>query len=248
MINDYARSTVTSVSDAGRAAVRYLLASSMTRVLTGAPTAHQLIIIPQDLRTADPSFASELYDGYFGLAGQVALTGSESPFTIQPPSPLWQKELYGLGWLNNLEAARDEIAREKARSLVAGWIAHSSRAPAIAWDIDIVAHRVISLLSHAGFLLEGAKTPFYEAVMKALTARASLSRRQLHRSRSDRAQAAGAHRASAGGPLHRGAADLCEHLSADLRRRAGTPDSRPMAGISRATRIRWSICCWIFCR
>ena len=31
---------------------------------------------------------------------------------------------------------------------------------------DIVARRVISLLSHAGFLLEGAKAPFYESVMK----------------------------------------------------------------------------------
>ena len=168
-LGGHARDTLAAVGGAGRNAVRSVLTSTIVRALTGAPTAHQLIIIPQDLRTADPSFASELYDGYFGLAGTVALTGSESPYTIQPPSLLWQKELYGLGWLNNLEAARDEIAREKARSLVAGWIAHSRHAPPIAWDIDIVAHRVISLLSHAGFLLEGAKTPFYESVMKALT-------------------------------------------------------------------------------
>ena len=168
-LGGHARDTLAAVGGAGRKAVRSVLTSSIVRALTGAPMAHQLIIIPQDLRTADPSFASELYDGYFGLAGTVALTGSESPYTIQPPSLAWQKELYGLGWLNNLQAARDELAREKARSLVAGWIAHSRNAPPIAWDIDIVSHRVISLLSHAGFLLEGAKTPFYESVMRALT-------------------------------------------------------------------------------
>jgi uncharacterized heparinase superfamily protein len=172
-INDYARSTITGVSDAGRAAVRYVLASSVTRVLTGAPTAHHLLIVPQDLRTADPSFASELYDGYFGLAGTVALTGSESPFLVPPPSPLWQKELYSFGWLNNLQAAQDEIAREKGRALVSDWVGHASRAPAMAWDVDIVARRVIAFLSHSGFLLEGASAPFYDAMMQQLS-------RELH--------------------------------------------------------------------
>jgi uncharacterized heparinase superfamily protein len=172
-IHDYARNAVTSVSDAGRAALRSVLASSMTRVLTGAPTAHHLLIVPQDLRTADPSFASELYDGYFGLAGTVALTGSESPFLVQPPSPLWQKDLYSFGWLNNLQAAQDEIAREKGRALVSDWIGYSGRAPALAWDVDIVARRVIAFLSHSGFLLEGANAPFYDAMMHQLS-------RELH--------------------------------------------------------------------
>jgi uncharacterized heparinase superfamily protein len=172
-INDYARGTLTAFGDARRAVVRSVLSSTVTRALTGAPTAHHLLIVPQDLRTADPSFASELYDGYFGLAGTVALTGSESPFIVQPPSPLWQKELYSFGWMNNIQAAQDEIAREKGRALVTDWIGHSGRAPAVAWDVDIVARRVISLLSHSGFLLEGASAPFYDAMMQQLS-------RELH--------------------------------------------------------------------
>lgn len=167
------RNTLTVVGDIGRTVLRSLLASSVSRVLAGAPNAHHLLIIPQDLRTADPSFASELYDGYFGLAGVVALTGSESPFTVIPPSALWQKELYGFGWLNNLHAAQDEIAREKARSLISEWIAHSKKAPSIAWDVNVVARRAISFLSHAGFLLEGANAAFYDAMMLQLS-------RELH--------------------------------------------------------------------
>jgi hypothetical protein len=110
-ISSEARDLLTSIGLGGRKALRTVLTASVTRALIGAPTAHHLHIIPQDLRTADPSFASELYDGYFGLAGTVALTGSESPFTILPPSPLWHRELYAFGWLHNLEAAQDEIAR-----------------------------------------------------------------------------------------------------------------------------------------
>jgi len=171
--SNQARGTLTAVGDAGRAAMRAVMASSMARALTGAPTAHHLLIIPQDLRTADPSFASELYDGYFGLAGTVALTGSESPFVALPPSLLWQRELYAFGWLNNLQAAQDAIAREKARALISDWIGHAGKAPPIAWDIDIVSRRVIAFLSHAGFLLEGANASFYDAMMQQLS-------RELH--------------------------------------------------------------------
>lgn len=164
-----ARDMLVTFGTAGRKAVKAVLGSSVSRAVIGAPAAHQLLIIPQDLRTADPSFASELYDGYFGLAGTVALTGSESPFTVRPPSPLWQKELYSFGWLHNLEAAGDEIAREKARLLLTDWIAHRREAPAIAWDIEIVSRRVTALLSHAGFLLDGAGRPFYDSVMHDLS-------------------------------------------------------------------------------
>jgi len=168
-IGSQTRDTITTIGAAGRKAMRSFLTSSFSRAVMGTPKAHQLLLIPQDLRTADPSFASELYDGYFGLAGTVAVTGSESPFSVRPPAPLWQKELYAFNWLHNLEAAGDEIAREKSRSLVSDWIAHSQNAPAIAWDVEIVARRVVALLSHAGFLLEGANRAFYDAMMKTLS-------------------------------------------------------------------------------
>ncbi len=81
----------------------------------------------------------------------------------------WQKELYAFGWLRHLHSAEDQIAREKARKLTSDWIAFVSSAPPLARDCDIAARRVIALLSHAAFLLDGADPEFYDAVMRMLS-------------------------------------------------------------------------------
>ncbi len=168
-ISDQARLAALAVNKAGRAALRLALKAPFSRWMAGVPAAYHLLILPQDLRTGDPSFAVELYDGYFGLAGAAAPVGSESPFKIMAPSVPWQKELYGFGWLRHLHAAEDQIAREKARKLTLDWVGVSRGAPPIAHDPDTVAKRVIALLSHAAFLLDGADPEFYDATMKLLS-------------------------------------------------------------------------------
>lgn len=168
-ITDQARLAALAVNKAGRSALKLALKAPFSRWMSGIPAAYHLLILPQDLRTGDPSFAVELYDGYFGLAGAAAPVGSESPFKIMPPSVPWQKELYGFGWLRHLHAAGDQIAREKARKLTLEWIAVSGNAPALARDADTTAMRVIAMLSHAAFILDGADPEFYDAAMRMLS-------------------------------------------------------------------------------
>jgi uncharacterized heparinase superfamily protein len=168
-ISDQARLATLAVNNAGRSALRFALKSPFSRWMSGMPTAYHLLILPQDLRTGDPSFAVELYDGYFGLAGAAAPIGSESPFKIMPPSVPWQKELYAFSWLRHLHAAEDQIAREKARKLTLEWIEFSRSAPALGRDSDVTARRVIAILSHAAFILDGADPEFYDAVMRMLS-------------------------------------------------------------------------------
>jgi uncharacterized heparinase superfamily protein len=168
-IPDQARVAALALSKAGRSALKLALRSPLSRWMAGAPAAYHLLILPQDLRTGDPSFAVELYEGYLGLAGAAAPIGSESPFHVTPPTVPWQKDLYAFAWLRHLHAAEDHIAREKARKLTSDWIAFRNKAPALARDPDITARRVIALLSHAAFLLDGSEPEFYDAVMRALS-------------------------------------------------------------------------------
>ena len=64
--------------------------------------ADRLLIAPQDLRTADPTRASEIYAGRFAFAGKVVICDGRSPFEVDPPSEEWSDQLLGFGWLRHL--------------------------------------------------------------------------------------------------------------------------------------------------
>ena len=91
--------------------------------------ADRLLIAPQDLRTADPTRASEIYAGRFAFAGKVVICDGRSPFEVDPPSEEWSDQLLGFGWLRHLRAAESGITRANARALVDEWISLQS-----GWD------------------------------------------------------------------------------------------------------------------
>jgi len=131
--------------------------------------AEQLLLAPQELRTADPSFATELYNGHFGLAGKLAEVDTESPFEIDPPSEGWARELYGFGWLRHLRAAGSELSREQAKVLVNDFIALKRSLPGLAWQPEIVGRRVISWLSNSVLVLDTGEPQAYETFLRALS-------------------------------------------------------------------------------
>lgn len=156
------------VGRAGRRTLHSVRLFGAARLSASGRPAEQLLLMPQDLRTADPSFATEIYYGQFGLAGRIAQTGSTSPFAIVPPSEEWARELHGFGWLRHLRAAGDQISREHARALTREWLRANSASRGLPWEPDIVARRTISWLAHAALLIEGADAAFYDAFMAGL--------------------------------------------------------------------------------
>ncbi|MCB1443844.1 MAG: heparinase II/III family protein [Methyloceanibacter sp.] len=154
----------------GPGPLRRLMLSGMATISYPGSQAEQLLLAPQELRTADPSFATEIYNGHFGLAGKLAEIGARSPFEIDPPSASWARELYGFGWLRHLRAADSELAREQAKALVHDFIRLRGKIPPLAWQPEIVARRVISWLSNSVLILDASEPEAYEAFLKALTA------------------------------------------------------------------------------
>ena len=163
-------SRVQDVHLGGPSPFRRLMLASMASISYPGSQAEQLLLAPQELRTADPSFATEVYNGHFGLAGKLAELGAESPFEIRPPSANWARELYGFGWLRHLRAADSELSREQAKALVHDFIRLRRSVHGLAWQPEIVARRVISWLSNSVLILDSGEPQAYEAFLKALTA------------------------------------------------------------------------------
>src|SRR3954465_9708395 len=138
----------------------------------------RLLIAPQDLRTADPTRASEIYAGRFAFAGKIVICDGRSPFEIEPPSEEWSDQLLGFGWLRHLRAAESAITRANARALVDEWIALQGAFDSVdAWRPDLVARRVISWLCQAPLVLHEADMRFYRRFLRNLTRQVRYLRR-----------------------------------------------------------------------
>jgi uncharacterized heparinase superfamily protein len=156
-----------------------LTANPRYRWRFGLSVPERLLIAPQDLRTGDPTLASEFYSGRFVFAGKIVATDGRSPFEMPPPSREWEHELLGFGWLRHLRAAGTSIAQVNARALVSDWIALQGTSHAIGWEPEIVARRVISWLTQAPLILEGADHAFYRSFLKSLARQVRYLRRTL---------------------------------------------------------------------
>lgn len=152
-----------------RSAISRILKSPVYRWRYSHRVPQQFVLIPQDLRTADPSFGTEVYHGHFGLAGTVAITEHHSPFEIVPPNKMWEWELHGFGWLRHFTAAPSLKATQQVKSLLEEWIHFSKRNHKAAYQPEIVARRIISWISHVGHFVDEEDTSFHEMVMRNLS-------------------------------------------------------------------------------
>lgn len=151
-----------------RSAVAQTLAAFLPAWSFASRPVDRLLIVPQDLRTADSSFWREIEHGQFGLAGSIAFLRGRSPFDIAPPTAAWERELHGFGWLRNLAAAADEDAQRGARVLATEWAIRFGNSKGVAAEPVVAARRLISWISHATLLLEGADAATYEAITASL--------------------------------------------------------------------------------
>jgi uncharacterized heparinase superfamily protein len=151
-----------------RGANSTVLYSPPFRWQLGASTAEHLLIVPQELRTADPSFWDEVEIGQFGLGGTVALVDDVSPFDVTPPNEAWARKLHGFGWLRHLAAAGRPEARDTARMLAAEWAVRHWSSGGLPWEPAVTGRRLISWISHSSLLLEDADTETYDILTESL--------------------------------------------------------------------------------
>jgi uncharacterized heparinase superfamily protein len=128
----------------------------------------RLTIAPNDLRTADATRAAEIYAGRFVFAGKIVTCHGRSIFEHEAPSHDWEVALLGFSWLRHLRAADTAITRANARSLVDEWMTLGGRRRPAGNRPEVMARRVISLLSQAPLVLSDTDGKFYRRYLRAL--------------------------------------------------------------------------------
>jgi uncharacterized heparinase superfamily protein len=154
-------------TEAGRA-LRGRVARGVASLRLGSATPARLLFAPQDLRTADPTVASDIYAGFFVFSGRAVATGGRSPFAFEPPTRAWGEAFYGFGWLRHLRAAGTALAQANARSLVDEFIAAGNGGHGISRETHVTARRLISFVSQSPLILDGADHAFYHRFLKVL--------------------------------------------------------------------------------
>ena len=145
-----------------------VLQNRLLRWRFGAGSLGQLVIVPQCLRPCDPSFWAEIESGSFGLSGNTTRLDGRSPFDVPAPGRAWQANLHGFSWLRHLEAAEDHNAQRAGRGYVLDWLKRPSLQRGSAARPAVRARRIISWITHAPFLLDGASAHEFDAICRGI--------------------------------------------------------------------------------
>ncbi len=149
-------------------AVNTLMRTPLYRLRLKGARATEVLFVPPDLRTTDPTFVTEFEHGQMGLAGYVADLAGRSPFEIAPPHPLWEERLHSFSWLRHMRGAHDEGGDILAKRLVDEWIARNRSPRGRAFEPPVLARRIICWLCSAGVLLEERDAHAYTSFLRSL--------------------------------------------------------------------------------
>lgn len=140
----------------------------------------ELTLVPQDIRTADPTIADDIYEGRFTFAGEVIVERNDSPFAIIPPSAAWAEELHSFAWLRHLRASDKALAQVNAQALVLDWIEETRLTSHYAWQPLVLANRILAWISQSPLILADCNRTFYNKFVRSLCRQVRYLRRSAN--------------------------------------------------------------------
>ena len=125
---------------------------------------------PEPLSIGTLKKGRHIVAGRLVLAGQHVSTDAIDIWSITPPSPAFDAELHGFGWLDDLAAVGDKQARSVAQDWVFGWLSRYDQGRGTGWQADLAGRRVIRLLHHHALICQNRSTAemdqYYNAVSR----------------------------------------------------------------------------------
>jgi uncharacterized heparinase superfamily protein len=145
----------------GARIARVMFAAGIGRHTLGARGKAPLAFLPVEPWPGDSSAGAQVADGH------GAPTPGASGAAEYDPAP------HAFEYLRDLRALGGEAARVAARRRIEDWIAHETRLRSVAWQPEVLAHRLTQWLLQAEFVSAGADDAFRAQFHEALARQAN---------------------------------------------------------------------------
>ena len=137
-----------------------------------AKPAQGFVSQPEPRTIGDLRRGKQLVAGSFLMAGHLIEGDDILIWSIPAPDAGFTAATQGFGWLDDLAAVGDAEAQKRAQDWTWAWIKRFGRGRGPGWTPDLTGRRVIRMINHALFLLEGrtpAESEAFYAVLAAQT-------------------------------------------------------------------------------
>ena len=144
--------------------------SSLYRLTLLGRAPDQVLQAPTDPWPGRAENGRAIAEGRWRLAGQTLTFPPRAGAPEWYPEAAWTgwlEELHGFVWLRDLREMGGD-SRQIARHALAGWMADCGSWDGFAWRPDILGRRLVSWLTHGGFLLNGADALFRRRFLQSL--------------------------------------------------------------------------------
>jgi uncharacterized heparinase superfamily protein len=141
----------------------------------------EILFVPMDIATTDPSLLHELEGGLFGLDGiLVDLDQAGSLLDAPHVDDAFRRALHGFSWLRDLAAVEaSEAAAMHAQHIVFDWLDRHQLVEGLAFEPEVLARRILSLLAHANLVTRGLDERHRRRFVRALAGQVAVLRARL---------------------------------------------------------------------
>ena len=110
----------------------------------------------------------QLAAGNLLFAGHLLEAPGAMVWDLAMPDALFEEELHGFAWLDDLAAVGEASTREVAQAWVWGWIDRFGKGTGPGWTPELTGRRLIRCIHHAIFLLRGQEKDASDAFFRSL--------------------------------------------------------------------------------
>ncbi len=128
------------------------------RLATRTKGASAFVSSPEPRTIGSFAKGRQLAAGNYLFAGHLVVAPDTEIWDIAAPDVMFEQEVQGFSWLDDLVAVGDQKARSAASDWTWQWIARFGNGSGPGWTPDLTGRRLIRWINHALFLLRGKES------------------------------------------------------------------------------------------